>query len=114
MRERWIRKHIAAPDLIRPHSTELLPCRALQFCSRPDGYRLAARHFCLRIEFGLEVIPALQQLALNLHDSGLVRCQLLPNRIRVLVGPISVEGIPIEIESRDLSCPWLAAEGRRG
>ena len=80
----------------------------------PTARDLPRVHLSLRVQLGIEVIAALQQLSLGLHDLGLIADLLFHDLFGVLVGLIRIQGIPVEIKTRDPAFLRLVLEDGRG
>src|ERR1700752_261865 len=74
VRQRQVGKRVLVSDCVGSHASELVPGEsAFQFCSWPDRYRFAARHFYAFIDATAEIVTFFQETLVSGRDAGFVR-----------------------------------------
>ena len=111
MRQGRIGEELAVPDLVRTEGSQSLPRETgAQAGGRSDRKRFAPRHLRGRIQARREVVPALQQLALSVHNPRLGSDVGLHRLLKGLHRLLRVERIPREVEAK---APALIRLGRK-
>ena len=111
MRQRRVRKGVGLPDCVGWHGREGLPRPALgKARSGTDGNRLAPGHGHLRIQLGLHIVPALQELPLRGHDLRLGRNIRLHDLVKGLHRLLGIERVTVKVKAQDLALLGLARQ----